>query len=148
MPSDILNKLLRMSKRFSLVHRNGANRPVPVFIMIIDTYYLRTEVPVQYQYNSEIQYTNENSRYNYGNSGEKQCYFWHGNFPHSQRTQSPATGQNQCAPDVPRGQFWPRHIQNFVRQWRKNAASAKHCYKMNIIFVNSFIVRLMGEWPS
>ena len=82
---------------------------------------------MKYQYNSEIQYTNQNSRYNYGNSGEKQCYFWHGNFPRCQRTQSPAAGQNQRAPDVPRGQFWLRHIQNFVPQWRKNAASAEYC---------------------
>ena len=52
--------------------------------------------------------------------------FGMGIFHTANGLKSPATGQNQCAPDVPREQFWPRHYQNFVRQWRKNAASAKH----------------------
>ena len=34
-----------------------------------------------------MQSTNQNNRYNYGNSGEKPSYFWYGNTPYSLRTQ-------------------------------------------------------------
>ena len=96
---------------------------VPVFIMILDTNCHK----LKYQYNSEIQYTNQNSCYNYGNSGEKQSYFWHGDFPYSLRTQSPATGRKSMCPRCPAGTVLAVSFSKFMRQWHKNAASAEHC---------------------
>ena len=40
-------------------------------------------IEFKYQYNSEIQYTNQNSCGNYGNFGAKTKFFWHRNVPHT-----------------------------------------------------------------
>ena len=78
----------------------------------------------------EIQYINQNSRTPvktaYQNSGEKQSYFWHGNFPHILQTQSPATDQKSVCARCPAGTVWAASFSKFVRQWRKNAALAEH----------------------
>ena len=77
---------------------------------------------MKYQYNSEMQYTNQKIVTTTGIPVKNKVIFGMGIF-HT----GPATGQKSMCARYPTGTVLAASFSKFVRQWRKNATSAEHC---------------------